>query len=316
MRIIYCSEPFAPGKGDPAYEAEADAARRAGFDVSLVSFEALVDDADATTATRRVAPANAPSPALYRGWMLRPDAYTALFEALQARGLTLVNTPEQYRHCHYLPESYGTIREQTARTVWLPTDSEVDFNVLWPLLEPFGDAPLVVKDYVKSRKHEWDEACFISSASDHTGVERVVRRFLDLQGDDFNEGLVFREFVEFESLAEHSKSGMPLTKEYRFFFLDGHLLYSAEYWEEGDYGGASPPVDRFVEVAANVRSRFFTMDVAKRRDGDWMIIESATHRLQACQIALTPTRSTWPFRNAQLHRSPAVERHGLLKSNA
>ena len=29
----------------------------------------------------------------------------------------------------------------------------------------------------------------------------------------------------------------------------------------------------FADVAAAVRSRFFTMDVARRRDGDWMIVE-------------------------------------------
>jgi hypothetical protein len=161
MRIVYCSEPFAPAKVDPAYESEAEAARRAGLDVSLVSFEALVDDRDAVAATRRVPPADVPGPALYRGWMLRPEAYAALYDALQAKGLTLVNTSEQYRHCHYLPESYDVICAHTPRTVWLPIDSEVDFSVLWPLLEPFGQAPLVVKDYVKSRKHEWDEACFI-----------------------------------------------------------------------------------------------------------------------------------------------------------
>ncbi|MGH7137996.1 MAG: ATP-grasp domain-containing protein, partial [Pirellulales bacterium] len=98
-------------------------------------------------------------------------------------------------------------------------------------------------------------------------------RFIELQDDDLNEGLVFREFVEFEPLAMHSKSGMPLTREYRIFFFDGRPIFSAEYWDEGDYGGLAAPLDRFTQVAANVQSRFFTMDVAKRRDGDWMIVE-------------------------------------------
>ena len=34
---------------------------------------------------------------------------------------------------------------------------------------------------------------------------------------------------------------MPLTKEFRLFFLDGELMYSAEYWDEGDYAGAAVP---------------------------------------------------------------------------
>ena len=31
--------------------------------------------------------------------------------------------------------------------------------------------------------------------------------------------------------------------------------------------------ERFAAVAGGVRSRFFTMDVAQRRDGDWLIVE-------------------------------------------
>ena len=92
------------------------------------------------------------------------------------------------------------------------------------LLRPFGSAAVVVKDFVKSRKHEWAEACFIPSASDRAAVERVVRRFLELQGDDLSEGLVFREFADFEPLGRHPKSGMPLTKEFRLFFLDRQPL--------------------------------------------------------------------------------------------
>ena len=32
-------------------------------------------------------------------------------------------------------------------------------------------------------------------------------------------------------------------------------------------------MELFAEIAAAVRSRFFTMDVARRVDGDWMIVE-------------------------------------------
>ena len=140
-------------------------------------------------------------------------------------------------------------------------------------LAPFGDAPVIVKDFVKSRKHEWAEACFIPSASDRRAVERVVGRFLELQGEDLAGGLVFREYVEFEPIGVHPKSGMPLTEEYRVFWLDGMPIFWSPYWADGDYRVARPPIERFAGVAAAVRSRFFTMDLAKRRDGDWMIVE-------------------------------------------
>ena len=40
-----------------------------------------------------------------------------------------------------------------------------------------------------------------------------------------------------------------------------------------DYAGLVPPVERFAAVAESVRSRFFTMDVAQRRCGGWLIVE-------------------------------------------
>jgi hypothetical protein len=96
-----------------------------------------------------------------------------------------------------------------------------------------------------------------------------------LQGDDLNEGLVFREFVDFEPLASHSKSHMPLTKEFRLFVLDGQIIFSRPYWEEGHYGddNAFPPIDLFRQMAQKIQGRFFTMDVAQKRDRTWNIVE-------------------------------------------
>ena len=143
-------------------------------------------------------------------------------------------------------------------------------------LQPFGDKAVIVKDFVKSRKHEWLAACYIPSAADRPAVERVVRRFLELQGEDLNEGLVFREFVQFEPLTTHSKSGMPLTREYRLFVLDGEIIQTIPYWDEGEYirkNDEQIPLNTMREIAQRVQSRFFTMDVARRVNGNWSIIE-------------------------------------------
>src|SRR5204863_5332052 len=107
---------------------------------------------------------------------------------------------------------------QTPRSVWLPGTGKFDMDRVMELLRTFGDSPLVLKDYVKSQKHAWEEACYIPSASDRQAVERVVTRFLELQGPDLVGGLVFREFAAFEPVGSHSRSGMPLTLEYRLFF--------------------------------------------------------------------------------------------------
>jgi hypothetical protein len=273
VKLVFCSDPSNPRQPDEAFQVEATAVERLSMPFTLVDHDALVNDNNPLKSVRRVPQQSRPGLGLYRGWMLSPEQYQLLYEALAAKGLRLLNDPGAYRHCHYLTESYPVIQPHTLRSFWIKTTGDVSTDEIMELLRPFGSAPVVVKDYVKSRKHEWAEACFIPSASDRASVERVVRPFLELQGDDLSEGLVFREFVEFEPLGSHPKSGMPLTKEFRLFFLDGRLAFWTPYWEGADYQGSFPPVERFAAVAGGVRSRFFTMDVAQRRVGDWLIVE-------------------------------------------
>lgn len=273
MHLIFCADPLDPTRPDEAFAAEAHAASAAGLPYHLMSFERLVDEGQPAAAVRRlksIAPAEL---ALYRGWMLRPAQYAQLYAALQQRGYQLVNSPAAYRHCHYLPESYPVIVAQTPQTVHLPLEECGNIDRILQALAPFGDRPLVLKDYVKSRKYEWYEACFIPSAADRVAVERVVTNFLALQGTAINGGLVFRAYVAFQPIGTHAKTDLPLTKEYRLFFLDGRLLDMTEYWEMGQYDETVPPTPIFSDVVVQVQSRFFTMDIAQRIDGAWMIVE-------------------------------------------
>jgi len=271
-RILFPSSPLTRKEPDPDFEAEVAAARSCGFDVELLDSEVLFSGEACSGAVRGVEEGGGQEVVLYRGWMLRPARYAELCAALSERGLTLINSPEQYRRCHYLPESYDVIAEHTVKTTWLKCGLDVDMAEVRKAVEPFEDRPIVIKDFVKSQKHYWAEACFVPSAEDTEALERVVKRFLELQDESLNEGLVFREYVELVPLAEHSKSGMPLSLEYRTFYVDKKPVYTARYWEEGEYPQAREE-ETFAEVAARVDSRFFTMDVARKKDGDWMIVE-------------------------------------------
>jgi hypothetical protein len=271
--LVFCADPLDPRIPDPAFEREVAASETLGIGYALIEYEALVGYGDARAAVRRISARTEPERAVYRGWMLAPDLYTQLYEALAARGVQLINDSTAYTHCHYLPEWYPLAEAYTPRSVWT-TDRDAPIERIMEILRPFGPVPVIVKDFVKSRKHEWEEACYIPSAADQSAVERVVRRFVELQGEELSGGLVFREFVEFEALGMHPKSGMPLTREYRLFFLDGEPLSVAEYWGEADYPeGSYPPLDHFRAVAGSVESRFFAMDVARRSDGEWLIVE-------------------------------------------
>lgn len=207
MKLVFCSDPLNPRQPDESYQAEVVAAERLGISFALIDHDALIHENDPAKAVHRVSQQIAPTLGVYRGWMMTPDQFRIMYEALAAKGLRLLNDPTAYRHCHYLPESYPVIEPFTPRSVWIKTTGGVSTDEIMELLRPFGSAPAVVKDFAKSRKHEWAEACFIPSASDRASVERVVRRFLELQGDDLSEGLVFREFIEFEPLGRHPRAG-------------------------------------------------------------------------------------------------------------
>lgn len=136
----------------------------------------------------------------------------------------------------------------------------------------FGPHPVIVKDYVKSRKHEWFDACFIPHADDGANVARVVQNFLRLQ-EEVVGGLVFRAFVDFERIGLHAKSRLPLVLEYRFFVLDQRPFYVAPYWAEGDYRGEPPDASVITPILPLVKSRFYAADVAKQENGGWLVVE-------------------------------------------
>lgn len=272
MRIIYCDNVFDSKVVEPDYEAEMRSANSAGFDSSLISFEEL-NEGNIAKALRLIPMADQSEMAIYRGWMLTPKVYKSLYDGLLSKNVKLINDPSEYTHCHYLPESYEIIKEITPTSNWSNPQDELSLERIDALTDAFGQSAIIVKDYVKSQKHNWAEACFIPDASDKKNVHSVVEKFLEFRGTDLNVGLVFRKFEELEFLTKHSKSGMPLTKEFRVVFAHDKVVAVFDYWDEGDYGTAQPELEPFIKIAQKVKSNFFSMDVAKKKNGDWILME-------------------------------------------
>jgi len=272
MRIIFCNNGFSSKEVDYLYMEEFAAAKKLHFKTTLISFEAL-QKGNISLALKKIEKATQNELALYRGWMLRPEQYQIFYEALLDRNITLINSPAAYKHCHYLPESYDLIKSVTPKTSFKPLSGIFDINDFDDQLSIFEGAPIIVKDYVKSQKHYWDTACYVPNTGDKNHTSKIIERFLELQADDLNEGLVFRAFVELEQLTHHSESGMPLTKEFRIFILKGNVMATFQYWDEGDYSNVQPMLDRFKDIIPTIQSNFFTMDIAKTTTGEWIIVE-------------------------------------------
>lgn len=259
---------------DPGFEEEGRAAGEAGFQTALVDEGEMAFGGD----VRLVRFPPGPGLAILRGWILRAPDHLRVEEEVRRRGRHLLTPTDAYLRTHHLPEWYSAVEDTglTPRSIWMP-GAELDLGeVAARVREAFGRSALILKDYVKSRKHEWFEACFIPDAADEEAVRRVVGRFLELQGELLVGGLVFREYWPTRRIGQHPKSRAPLANEHRLFVLRGEAFFSAPYWTVGDYdgqGAARPPAGFAGPVLARGVSPFYAVDVAEREDGGWFVVE-------------------------------------------
>jgi hypothetical protein len=298
MVTLFPMDPLQPARVDPDFESERSAALEAGAECQLIDLEALAAG-NPVRAVRRVAEQAEPRLAIYRGWMLEPAKYGALFEALRSRGVELIDTPEGYVTAHHLPLAYAWLKGRTPPSVWLDSPSGYAPERVAQALAAFGTAPVIVKDYVKSQKHYWHEACFIPDASKIDHAMRVVQRFIELQDGMPEGGLVFRAFVQLAPAGAHPKSGMPLSREWRLFALDGKPLACAGYWTS-DGEPPSEVVEDFCALARSMPTRFLSMDLALTAANEWIVIEVGSAQVSGLPDALAPERfyqslaALWP----------------------
>jgi len=267
--ILFCESPIENNKVDPDFEEEYAAAKRDGFGVLFYNYDNFTID----NIISKIKPANTITNTIYRGWMLTVQQYTELYNQLLSKNYRLINTPLQYKNCHYLPDSLRFIEEYTPRTIYQEYNGETSIDYLIEKTKIFNGSPVIIKDYVKSEKHNWDTACFVKDSSDVKALKQTIHNFIALRDKYLNVGIVVREFLPLKHLTIHSKSGMPLTEEYRLFFYQHELLGVFDYWEEGNYIPERPDTTVFEEIAKQIDSVFFSMDIALQKNGEYIIIE-------------------------------------------
>jgi hypothetical protein len=259
MMVLIPADVLRPRRPDEHFAAEAHAARSAGLDVALVDHDALRADGGARRAVAAVPGSAAGQVAVYRGWMLSSTRYAAFAEALTERNVQLRTAPEQFRRAHELPGWYPALADVTPRSVWTTGDDRDDFDRA--RLE-LGSGPAVLRDYTKSMKHHWHEAAFIPDLADAAAAWSVASRFRQLRDDDFTGGFVLRRFE-------------PLTApEVRTWWVDGVCRLVGPH---PDTPQGHPPTDVELSVVAplvaGLRLPFVTVDLARRTDGDWRVVE-------------------------------------------
>ncbi|WP_371497142.1 ATP-grasp domain-containing protein [Kitasatospora sp. NBC_00374] len=262
--ILFPADPLAPRRPDPHYVQEARQVRELGGESVLVDHDALLAG-DAERAVGRVPVGQ--GPLWYRGWMMPVAAYTALGEALAARGCSLLTTPAGYADAHQLPGWYEVFDGVTPESTWIPGGAP-DGSALAAAAELLGGSgPAVVKDYVKSRKHEWAEACFVPDLADPAGLARVVARFVELQGEYLAGGVVLRRYEEFV----RDEAGR--TVEARVWWMDGEPVLVGPHPDVPELDPA-PDLSQVQPLVRRLGCRFITTDLALRADGGgWRVVE-------------------------------------------
>lgn len=273
INFIFCNHPLYQRKVDEDYEDEY---QEAGLHHSC----ALFSYEDMERGKLSLFGEDISGLTIYRGWMMKPEMYSDFYMLLEQKGIFLINTPEEYERYHTLPRWYDDFVEETAQSVW-ENEGNIE-NILLTVKQLNG--PYIVKDYVKSRKHEWYDACFIKNISDIANTTRIIRNFVERQGDSLVGGIVLRKYMDLHQIGFHEKSGMPISEEYRIFVYSGKILIMDNYWTEKEDVRLSDDEISWIEcIAKKVRSNFVTIDIARKDDGKLMIMEFGDGQVSGLQ---------------------------------
>jgi len=282
MKILFPNHPLKPRLPDPDYQTEFEAADAVGFECELYSLEDL-RAGDAALATRLCVPSTTGGEAiLHRGWMMSDSHYSALFAGLEAKGYRPIPTPEQYAQAHYLPKSYALLQDRTPESVWV--DGK-DISAAWAKYEQLGRPAAIVKDFVKSAKHRWNEACFIPVATERTRFDEILKAFLEARGSVFEKGIVLRRFHELMKLADDIR-GQPVHEEYRLFLWSGSLL-AATPAIHGQ--GPFEKLSDWESIARRFENPFISMDIALQENDSWLIVEVGDGGVSGLPSSIEPS---------------------------
>ncbi len=205
---------------DPEFQREAQALESLGISWHVVNISAL-NEGDLEAAFRYLGEP-AVSPMIYRGWILRPEEFTILHNALSQRGCRLLTSPAAYRHALLFPEFFPAIADHSFPAVRIKGK---DPDQAIEAARRLGSGPYFIKDFVKSAKEIWPKGCV--AANEHE-LPAAIQDLTDYRGEWFEGGIVIRPLLRLRSLGD-SPFGRKTFEEYRFFFFRGKLISRTGY---------------------------------------------------------------------------------------
>lgn len=194
------------------------------------------------------------------------DDYAKEHAALEAAGVTLVNSPEEHLRASTLGGFLPRIEALTPRTVIFetrPTVDDVEAALGWPVF---------VKGERQTSRHRRD----LSIARSRDDLARILQRW-DEDPILGWQRVACRELLALRPVGAGDPEKVPPSFELRCFFWRGELVGFGRYWKDERYDWTEP--ERLAattlasEAARRVDVPFLVVDVAQRVDGRWVVIE-------------------------------------------
>lgn len=254
-----------------SYIKEAAAAKQVGFDITISSDMNMRGPLSLHDQKKNLS--------VYRGWVVKPQYYQELSQGVRG---TLLNSCDQFMWSYDFPKWYQALESETPQSWVYPSKEVVESGIDMIAAEmcnkagEIGPKPLIVKDYIKSRKAEWWDAAYIADARVVGDIKRCLANFFQLMGREYYGGLVFRQFLPLIKIGDHPATAMPLPVEFRVWFVYGKVMSIMPYWndvlsypEKFEW----PPQSWLSEIGDKLQSSFVALDIAQDVKGRWWVIE-------------------------------------------
>ena len=278
------SESLAPSASARDIAASTNAAGLTGCDVYHIPSD-FADCEDAEGALWHVPPRKQVECGVWIGYIPDPERYGAIYAAALAKGIRLVNSPEEHRVAQEFDAAYPFLRGLTPESLIIRDAAECD-----SALATLG-LPIFVKGAVQSRKARGWKAC-VAETSDEL---RLTAALLELPNRSRGR-VVLRKLAPLR-YTRCSAEGFPFGREYRLFVWRECILGLGYYWEGEDalkaLSAAEEECVRSLaqEAARRLAVPYVAIDVGQLEDGNWIVIE--TGDAQFSGVSQIPLLQLW-----------------------
>ncbi len=214
-------------------------------------------------------PHGPPRPAVWFGFIPSLAVYRAVHEHALARGLQLLNDPQQHHTAFEFDNAYPLVESLTPKTVVVRSVAEVDAAVAEVGL------PLFARGAMLSNKKRGRAGCIAETEDEARALVSEL-----LANEHLSRGRVLlRQFARLRT-APIDGYGMPAGREYRVFLYRGEVVAHGFYWPylleferlDPDEEAAMLAVAR--RAAAQMPTPWLSVDIGQLVDGGWILIET------------------------------------------